>query len=85
MRAECINENTGEYIIWCPGCKEYHSLTTLSKNEKGAQQSFNGNLELPTFTPSLNKDKDFTETHCHSVITEGKIQFLDDCFHDLKG
>lgn len=38
-------------IIKCPGCEEYHCLTINSPNH--SNWNFNGNFELPTFTPSL--------------------------------
>lgn len=52
---------------------------------------FNGSLEKPTFTPSLLvrwHDPDGVpgiNSVCHSFVTDGKIQFLDDCTHKLKG
>lgn len=63
--------------------------------------TFNNNLENPTFRASLlvrtgkfadpnwNGDPDledsFTSTVCHSFITDGNIQFLSDCTHELAG
>ena len=85
MKAQLWNAEKGEYAIWCPGCNSFHALTTRAKNENGAQWRFNGNLESPTFTPSLDVDKNYPKSHCHSSITDGKIQFLEDCFHSLKG
>ncbi len=63
------------YSIFCPGCKQYHILDK--------RWVFNENLESPTFTPSLNCNRDYPEIRCHSFITDGKIQFLSDCFHSL--
>ncbi len=34
------------YNFWCPGCQEMHTF--------GPQWQFNGNMELPTFEPSLS-------------------------------
>ena len=42
-------EGRGGYTFYCPGCKEGHSIST----EGGAPWGFNGNLEAPTFTPSV--------------------------------
>lgn len=47
--------------------------------------SFNGDVNNPTFSPSLLVFKDLPEQRCHSFVTDGKIQFLSDCFHDLAG
>ena len=83
------------YIIKCPGCKMSHVLDHRWK--------FNGDLEKPTFTPSLlvrigkyanpewfnslsEEDKELHEQisfNCHSYITDGRIQFLSDCTHNL--
>lgn len=84
MKVELINKDRGEYMFWCLGCNSYHSVTTLVKNEKGCQWQFNGNIESPTFTPSIVVNKDFLERLCHSSIADGKIQYHGDCFHSLK-
>jgi len=42
-----------DYVFWCPGCKEGHGVWTTKQNGMGAIWTFNGNLERPTFTPSL--------------------------------
>jgi len=51
--------------------------------------TFNGDVEKPTIHPSIHvwhKDKKGNKTTtCHSFVTEGKIQYLNDCIHDLKG
>jgi hypothetical protein len=49
------------------------------------QWIFNGDVDKPTFTPSLLVFGSVPEKRCHSFITDGKILFLDDCFHELKG
>jgi len=47
----------------------------------------------PTFSPSylvIGNEKTLEETNgrcghrCHSFIKDGKIQYLDDCTHELK-
>jgi hypothetical protein len=38
---------------------------------------FNGNLERPTFTPSVNENPDLPEGH-HFIITDGVIHYLKD-------
>ena len=45
---------------------------------------FNNNVDKPTFTPSLFVNPN-SDRGCHSFITDGKIQFLSDCFHELAG
>lgn len=55
--------------------------------------TFNGDIEKPTFRASMLSDrtlslphgKDVKPMRCHSFVTDGKIQFLDDCTHELRG
>lgn len=63
--------------IFCPGCGCAHAFDE--------RWTFNGDLEKPTFGPSMLVNKSIPERRCHSFVTDGKIQFLDDCFHELKG
>lgn len=50
---------------------------------------FNGNLDHPTFTPSVlstsNWGPEQREVRCHSFVTGGRIEFLADCTHALAG
>jgi hypothetical protein len=84
-------------FIYCVGCRGHHSLR-IRMPEKPTEQeladlknnvhglwTFNGDLEKPTFRASLLIGKSWPGHRCHSFITEGKIQYLDDCDHELKG
>jgi hypothetical protein len=76
-----LNRENGEvdlYLFWCPGCKENHAYTA-------GRWQFNGDLERPTFTPSLLYGKDGRHKRCHLFMTDGKIQYLSDCDHELAG
>lgn len=42
-----------DFLFWCPGCKCAHGVWTTKRNGVGAVWSFNGNMEKPTFNPSL--------------------------------
>lgn len=42
-----------DFIFWCPGCKCGHGVWTTKTNTQSAVWSFNGNLERPTFSPSI--------------------------------
>ena len=85
MKVEIIS---GEFetlvCVYCPGCKSLHPLRT-----KGAPGqpiwSWDGNTEAPTFSPSLLVNKSIPERRCHSFIRGGKIEFLQDCYHAMKG
>lgn len=68
------------YLFYCPGCETLHPFHV-------PRWSWNGSFEKPTFHPSL---KCFmgsgpleTSKICHCIITNGKIQFLEDCYHKL--
>jgi hypothetical protein len=40
------------YVYWCPGCDEHHYVRT-KPNEQSQGWSFDGNVDLPTFNPSV--------------------------------
>lgn len=68
--------------IWCPGCHENHWVNTGPGG-----WTFDGNVERPTFSPSIlvewgNQPGD---RRCHSFVRGGRIQFLNDCTHGLRG
>lgn len=52
----------GEIILWalyCPGCRYDHDLAVAQYIEGGNPQwDFDGNIERPTFSPSLLVFKD---------------------------
>lgn len=90
------NDGGGQrYVFWCPGCKGAHQVAT--GGGPGPRWGFNGNVDRPTFTPSLlvrypanpEAEEEFkewrTERVCHSFITDGQIQFLGDCTHPMAG
>lgn len=87
----------GRLTFWCPGCKESHAI-----EHGNGRWSWNGNVDKPTFTPSILVQYDHwmppavpgqpapasqTQVHdvCHSFVTDGRIQFLNDCTHALAG
>ena len=45
---------------------------------------FNGDVERPTFTPSVLERYGDSEVN-HYFVTDGRIQFLADCTHELAG
>lgn len=70
------------YVFWCPGCKEPHAFWTEYKDQS-KRWTFNGDLDRPTFTPSLVVRT--LERRCHLYLTDGKLQYLGDCSHELAG
>lgn len=90
-KVERITDQDDTVEAWmfdCPGCGIGHAPYT--KNRPGAPTwSFNGDVEKPTFAPSLLVRWDFRNGEaskvCHSFIREGRIEFLSDCTHKLAG
>jgi hypothetical protein len=81
-----VKDDDSRYLFQCPGCGFCHQV--FVKNVGGNPVwGWNGSLEKPTFTPSIKTWWDTpTQRHvCHSFVTDGNIQFLEDCTHDLRG
>ncbi|MEN6535517.1 MAG: DUF6527 family protein [Bryobacteraceae bacterium] len=72
--------NGKSFLHWCPGCECLHLINIEKPNKQGAQWTFDGNVEAPTFSPSINYPG-----VCHYFIHSGQIQFLSDCRHKLAG
>ncbi|GLU91347.1 DUF6527 family protein [Agromyces sp. NBRC 114283] len=66
------------HCFWCPGCDMAHCINDT-------MWSFNGDLERPTFQPSVLVQGGAADVHCHSFVTDGRIQFLTDSRHALAG
>lgn len=92
-----LRKSSVGYLFYCPGCKEMHHYVTEPKS-LGPKWTFNGNVEKPTFKPSLRlfttDDEDdngqklpqpVERTICHLFVTDGQIIFCGDSDHDLKG
>lgn len=76
------NDEEGQIIAHqCPGCDSRHYINVTEPNHCGAKWSFNGDVDKPTFMPSIN----INHGQCHYFITDGKIIYTDDCRHALKG
>lgn len=77
----------GTYFFLCPGCKLVHGVNT--KQPGMPKWEFDGNLESPTFSPSIlvryNWGPEQMPVVCHSFVRAGQIQFLSDCTHELSG
>jgi hypothetical protein len=90
------NGTDGRLIWWCPGCDMAHTIQTGQGN--GPRWGWNGNVEKPTFTPSVlvtwgiyadpnwkpePDDGPDVSGRCHSFVIDGRMQFLGDCTHAL--
>jgi hypothetical protein len=64
------------YMFMCPACNQYH-VAWVDRCQCDVQF-----LE-PTFSSVLIEYRN--GERCHSTVTKGKIHFLNDCTHNLKG
>ena len=75
------------YHFWCQGCNSYHGVYTDGAGKPNWQ--FNGDEEKPTFKPSVlstwTEGEQKIPKRCHIFVTDGKIQYLNDCTHELAG
>lgn len=87
-----LRSTTGNGLMfWCPGCDGGHRIA--HGEGSGPRWTWNGDVERPTFTPSVRVRYDGPDagrdgappTVCHSFVTDGRIQFLSDCTHALAG
>lgn len=73
----------GLYAFECPGCGCAHWFSVSGDGRPHWQ--WNGDLDRPTVMPSILVDASRPERRCHLSVRDGRIQFLGDCHHDLKG
>lgn len=69
------------YIFYCPACQCVHPFEV-------PRWDFNGDLERPTFTPSLRvfqREGDTRATACHLFLKDGRIEYCGDCPHAMAG
>jgi hypothetical protein len=81
------------YAHWCPGCESMHVFYTNKPAAGGALWTFNGDLERPTFGPSMvitteayeDEGVHLPQERCHYWLRSGGIEYLHDSTHQLKG
>ena len=73
------------YRFFCPGCKELHHYSIVGATHP--VWDFDGNLESPTFSPSLRITGGFADDPdiCHLTLTSGLFHFYPDSTHELSG
>lgn len=82
------------YMFECPGCGSWHSLRTVPGGGYPCWE-FDGDMEKPTFKPSIISRWDkwvgpqdsghFEEQVCHFFLRKGVFEFLSDCTHSKAG
>lgn len=91
--SEVLWEFRGQYCYWCPGCKHAHCISVKHPAPERPRWGFDGNVERPTFTPSIREywpaRPDLGEperTRCHHFVKAGEIEFLSDSgAHEVRG
>lgn len=67
-------------LFWCPGCKCLHTAEIEKRNPFGGLWTWDGNVDKPTLTPSMN-----LPGRCHFYLREGQMVYLPDSTHALAG
>lgn len=85
----------GQVAHWCPACNSLHPFALETRNHSGAIWTWDGDVDRPTFSPSMNirigpinPNGDAEERHidvCHYFLRGGRIEFLGDCTHAMRG
>lgn len=90
-----LSRSAHQLYFMCPGCKYWHGVNVDQPDRP--RWGWNGSADAPTFTPSIlvrtgravdptyEPEEDDPPEVCHSYVTDGRIQFLNDCTHTLAG
>lgn len=75
------NAANNHHVFYCPGCKGHHAISNIWQ--------YNNDPDKPTISPSILVNGTIKPypgmIRCHSFVTDGKIQYLSDCTHDMAG
>lgn len=75
--------NHAGWLVHCPACGYGHLFD--------GRWTFNGDVERPTFRASMlvlgfkDPQGKILVRRCHSFVTDGRIEFLSDCEHEMAG
>lgn len=88
----------GRLFFWCPGCQKMHGIIhgnrRWSWNGDAARPTFQPSILVTGVEEVTDAEHERIMTgerieprplRCHSFVTDGRIQFLDDCSHGMKG
>lgn len=93
MKLKKIISNVCEgYVFLCEACNYKHVFYTKTGNKK-TEWDFNGNVDSPTFLPSLKNSHPGDQKNggnipphcCHLYLTNGVIKYEADCTHSMAG
>jgi hypothetical protein len=80
--------------IICPACRDieraegYEEIAgehTVPFTGATTAWEFNGDVERPTLSPSLLRTAPHKSLVCHSFVRDGRIEYLGDSTHALRG
>lgn len=83
----CIAEEATHVMLNMPGPIPTRMIPVQLRGTRAGtgNWSWNGDTERPTLRPSiLSRCPPICEC-CHTWVNDGKVQFLDDCTHELAG
>ncbi len=85
----------GRVLFWCPGCEEGHAIgPEWTWNGSTTAPTFRPSVKVTgvqwamgqAFRKNTHAQVPAGEqTICHSFVTDGRIEFLGDCTHELAG
>ena len=86
-----LRDTENGLVFWCPGCDGAHRVPIGTG--PGPRWTWNGDADRPTISPSVlvsysGRDAGIDGAPpaiCHSVVTDGRIQFCGDSTHALAG
>ena len=85
--SQFLRAGNGFLSHYCPACFDMHTIHIDQPNESGCQWQWDGNIVIPTFSPSIRietkKDRRIISC-CHYALIAGRLWFLPDCTHALK-
>lgn len=78
-----LKAEEGSYWFKCLGCRRRHAFFVVGP----LIWEFDGNMEEPTFSPSLSNKWNTHDSahHCHLFVKKGKIEYCADSTHHLAG
>lgn len=100
MSIKCSLAIDGTLLFVCPGCDEVHGIRVEGDhawtwNKSVELPTFTPSILVTQtlYGPEKLQFRQYkgdypceaTTAVCHSFVTDGKIRFLDDCYHNLAG
>lgn len=82
MRAQIIGKDADHLKFFCRGCHTHHVIVIPPHP---AAWNWNEDRQNPTINPSILVQGGERNIVCHSFIRDGRMQYLDDSTHKLRG